>query len=905
MRRPGEAYLSGLGDFWSVFFRDAELVEALGRGVEQLLGQAYLDILTGVLHSSLPDSPIFDRELWRLITIRKDQARYNATDTTWDVELDAAQVNLATAGTLQSGVLRPLTVLEHGLDYELVRRTAPLTPILKFQVDPFAEATRTAWPGVASRMVDVTDPAVFHTGLDGHILAEMFAVSVYHWFQVRGVVRRGADGNTPGGLFFYSNTANFSLEDVGRTLAFGVPGSAIVTEATILSVKSEYLVEVDVVDETGDPLYWEVRDTTVFTSDDIGNTLTVTTDTEVLARTVVEIVNGYQVRVDPPFDAPVTAGPWSWELSSPTTVEALAFWAPNVGIDNQQLWLRYGSLVEEREPSSEAYQAWLEGIFRYFTGGPQHRLIESALNTMTGVPVARVEGEVITALSETATEDRILTDSTLYRLPLGARKAELQVGDVLTALQPLSNIFEVRDHVSDPTWYYGEVVPAELLPDDSPQLYRRAADPTLYPFRFGVNRWKFGDLGLKFGADSDGVVIPTRSGKDGGAISGLGNDWFQSLDQDFTTSDVGQSIIIDGESYEILDIEGADLTPYPLRIQLDTDLTSVYAPYTAVTAAAEALEVPPAPSAFPSRIVNLTSPDLLTPEHEGARVLITGGTHDGEIAVVEYVLSPTSLTMVNTAGVPYTFSSAADITSVSFYLLWEIEPRTPLQHSTGYTVMHNVLKRHTFSVRRNTTAPNPPFFRTAEALQTIVLRGKSAYTTLFFDGIETPLADQVNVSDDIVLTEANHVRVFLADGQTEHEGPDMVSAIDLLMVAELADGQTEHEGADMVLVTGSGVPATLADGQTEHEGPAMAGSIAFTPALADGQTEHQDAGMLGAVGLIITMDDGQSGTLGPDMDFSITIVITLADGQTEHHGIAMTDGQTEHQGPDMVPNIGP
>ena len=885
MRRPGEAYLSGLGDFWSVFFRDAELVEALGRGVEQLLGQAYLDILTGVLHSSLPDSPIFDRELWRLITIRKDQTRYNATDMTWDVTLDSSQVSLATAGALQSSVLRPLTVLEHGLDYELVRRTAPLTPILKFQVDPFAEATRTAWPGVASRMVDVTEPAVFHTGLDGRILAETFAVDVYHWFRVRGVVRRGTDGNTPGGLFFYSNTANFTTEDVGRTLAFGVPGSAIVTEAEILSVKSGYLVEVDVVDETGDPLYWEVRDTTVFTSDDIGNTLTVTTDTEVLQRKVVEIVDGYQVRVDPPFDEPVTAGPWSWELSSPLTVESLAFWAPNVGIDNQQLWLRYGSLVEEREPSSAAYQAWLEGIFRYFTGGPQHRLIESALNTMTGVPVARVEGEVITALSETTTEDRILTDSTLYRLPLGARKDELQVGDVLTALQPLSNIFEVRDHVSDPTWYYGEVVPAELLPDDSPELYRRAADPTLYPFRFGVNRWKFGDLGLKFGADTDGVVIPTRSGKDGGAVTGLGNDWFQSLDQDFTTADVGQRIVIDGESYEILAIEGADLTPYPLRIQLDTDLTSVYAPYTTVAAAAVA--------PFPSRVVQLTSPDLLTPEHEGARVLITGGTHDGEIAVVEYVLSPTSLTMVNTVGVPYTFSSAADITSVSFYLIWEIEPRTPLQHSTGYTVMHNVLKRHTFSVRRNTAAPNPPFFRTAEALETIVLRGKSAYTTLFFDGIETPLADQVNVSDDIVITEANHVRVFLADGQTEHEGPDMVSAIDLLMVAELADGQTEHEGPAMVLVTGSGVPATLADGQTEHEDAGVAGSIAFTPALADGQTEHEDAGVAGAVGLVVVLPDGQSETAGPDVGFSISIVVTLA------------DGQTEQQGPAVTPNVGP
>ena len=66
-------FIRGLSDFWQRFFADSDQLEALYDGAAVLVGQAYLDLLSNVLNVSLVDAPAFNREYYKLLTIREDQ----------------------------------------------------------------------------------------------------------------------------------------------------------------------------------------------------------------------------------------------------------------------------------------------------------------------------------------------------------------------------------------------------------------------------------------------------------------------------------------------------------------------------------------------------------------------------------------------------------------------------------------------------------------------------------------------------------------------------------------------------------------------------------------------------------------------------------------------------------------
>ena len=67
-----ETLLTGLSDFWQRFFADKDQLNVLYAATEELLGQAYLDIVTQVLNANLERTPLFNREFWQLLTIRED-----------------------------------------------------------------------------------------------------------------------------------------------------------------------------------------------------------------------------------------------------------------------------------------------------------------------------------------------------------------------------------------------------------------------------------------------------------------------------------------------------------------------------------------------------------------------------------------------------------------------------------------------------------------------------------------------------------------------------------------------------------------------------------------------------------------------------------------------------------------
>jgi hypothetical protein len=135
-------------------------------------------------------------------------------------------------------------------------------------------------------------------------------------------------------------------------------------------------------------------------------------------------------------------------------VTEVAFWLPNTSVDEEWLFKDYGILIDRRntKESSEQYRAFTYGLFNYFMKGPTLERVESALNIINNIPVARQDGEIVELVNSSTRT--VVTDKNIYTLPIRATIG-VKEGDVLHAFQPLSDSFEVGDYISKPDWWDG------------------------------------------------------------------------------------------------------------------------------------------------------------------------------------------------------------------------------------------------------------------------------------------------------------------------------------------------------------------------------------------------------------------------------------------------------------------
>lgn len=203
-----------------------------------------------------------------------------------------------------------------------------------------------------------------------------------------------------------------------------------------------------------------------------------------------------------------------------TTERELAFWVPDAMLDKNDMYLNYGYLVSRFEPSSEAYRALLQGIFQYFVLGPTPNHLTSALNVITGLPVIRDDGEILQEVdSSDPAYNVVVTNAARYSFDAGVTLLDTildqnnwatNVGDTdalsFSALDHLTDVFQVHDVVNHPTWWFDHFIPENVLPDE--QKLRRLITPELYENLVDnpPGLVKVGDPGLFAGADDDGYV---------------------------------------------------------------------------------------------------------------------------------------------------------------------------------------------------------------------------------------------------------------------------------------------------------------------------------------------------------------------------------------------------------------
>ncbi len=145
------SFLHGLSDLWLRFFKDADKLKPLYRGTEILVGQAYLDLLSTVLNVSIRETPLFNREWFKLLTIREDHVAYDALTDSYVFELPD---NIKNFEQMQNQIFSPTVLLEKELDFSV--DTTGATDNLQLKKNLFDwTGSGDLIPGVGFRVVDV------------------------------------------------------------------------------------------------------------------------------------------------------------------------------------------------------------------------------------------------------------------------------------------------------------------------------------------------------------------------------------------------------------------------------------------------------------------------------------------------------------------------------------------------------------------------------------------------------------------------------------------------------------------------------------------------------------------------------------------------------------------------------
>lgn len=145
-------------------------------------------------------------------------------------------------------------------------------------------------------------------------------------------------------------------------------------------------------------------------------------------------------------------------------VTQYAIWASDVSIDEQLMYKHYGKLLGiEPEVSSEQFSNFIYGLFYLYQNGPTLSLLEQGLNLVLGIPIPREEDTVLDIRIENETGQYVvITNTKKYVLPTGT-SPEVGIGDTIGPLKPIAKWIELKDFISDDTWWLNVSIPPEII----------------------------------------------------------------------------------------------------------------------------------------------------------------------------------------------------------------------------------------------------------------------------------------------------------------------------------------------------------------------------------------------------------------------------------------------------------
>lgn len=741
-----DTLLAGLSSFWNRLFADRDVLNAMYAGVEEKLAEVYLDILHDVMAASLVTVPIFRQRFWELVTLRQDDIVYDATKAL-PYRVDFSQTDLRGLSVLYAQLVMPELILEDGVQYVFDETTQ----VLAFSADPV-----TLLQGTATRWVNI-DPTVYALGSYAQLPTEGEVV-------IEEILRRGNDGVftalVGAQTQFDSATGGFSSQDVGLTL------NTAAGTATIIQVISTTRVVVDATLAAAAPVSWTLEDRDIFTGYDVGRQVRIYDPTDPAAYedymiTAVTSANHVELDRAVAYYAPSTTRRFRWAFVSRATVQEFALWAPRADVDGEDIADRYGALIGRIEPSSASYKALVRGIYQYYLLGPSLSRIEAALDVFVGVPVVATDGEEVLALDTSkADADRVVTDAKTYTVPKGSIDPALEVGQVLSAFQSLTQIFTVSDHISDPDWFHGKTIPQELIAQNS--VPDRAIDPKLYPNSVGstARTWYVGAPLARLGADENGQPL-TLEGKDG--YAGASPNILVSRDTKFDASLAGKTVTIGvGSGFSDVDVTivsvGLDAAAERGALTLPASVTVATPTLTGTIDYAEPY-------------LRITTPGWRWENRDRGRMItFTASSIVGLAGTYWRVIEVVSRTDVRVepwdAAVPVIWAAGHTFTAqVGFH--WAIRRREGLHHNLGYQLAQQELRHHIAYLAYDVASyPGIPYPRASDDIRDVLFAGKPAHIYFFLDAAGS-VDDEVGVQESTVT-----IAPTLYD-TVQHENPKL------------------------------------------------------------------------------------------------------------------------------------
>lgn len=541
IRERNRTLLRGLSDFWQRFFADSDQLDALYGGTEILLGQSYLDLLSNVLSTNLVDCPIFNKEYWKLITIREDEVKFKkgptSSDDRWVYELPESIVKIT---TLENKIIEPTASLQGPQDFDLIDKT------LEFKVDPL-DPLLDGLPtkGFASRKLLARVGGEFHDGNTiSWLLRNIKKGDIIRLLDIRPTQQVKVSDHV---IDVLRKTSAYVNEDTPFTAAqtnlsyvvlrqpsnyqiffedlfFSTPQN-VITVLDAVNVTDTKQVNLNPVTSESSRVGYASRGVSYFSVAQLAHLRIVKGSVRVYAKNL----NGEDVKENVDYVVDYEAGKvyklrawgsgstnkidyqWLQEVwpsvgvpprystggisSTISSIEVtqIACWAPDVLVDRKTLAANFGSLINQEAESSEDYRAFLRGIFQLYILGPVLERIESALNVVLGLPVIRDDDEILLSYDNSDPMfQRVLTTRSngtigLYDFPK-ATPLRTDVTDALNygtlafkSFEHLSTAATVTDYIQDPTWWHRIVIPPDLFSDygdaEIPDVNRRSVSP--------------------------------------------------------------------------------------------------------------------------------------------------------------------------------------------------------------------------------------------------------------------------------------------------------------------------------------------------------------------------------------------------------------------------------------------
>lgn len=723
-----QTLLAGLSSFWRDMFGDKDVLNRLYAATEEMLAQAYQDILYDILGNSLETVPVWRQSYWHYITLRQDLVTYHdGEEFPYRVQLEGEN-DLRVVQILYAQLVDPQTILEDGVQYSFNRTDATIS----FVEDPIANLKEPARRRV-SRV-----PRVYKQGEHAVALSST-QVQIYE------VLQRGDDGVLSGTTDFQAPSATFTAEHVGMTLTTqGTPA-----EVTIEQVINEKNIVVSSAVTGPATTLWTIQDREHFTTYDEGRYLRITDPNDPNTK--------YTYKIDQVVDAATVdlveeIEWWSsatqklgWEFVSRSDLVEIALWCPNALWDHYDIAHRYGALIERFEASTPEYKALVKGIFHYYQRGPSLDRIEASLDLLVGVPVIETNGEIVRRIVRTSLGDTLVTDRRSYEVPAGSLVDDLEIGQELQAFQSITKIFSVNDRISDPDWFHGVTIPRELIVDST--VPDRIADPDMYPTTIGSTSkpWFVGQPNTLVGGDERGATSSSVLEASEGLVGSSGQ--LVSEDIKLPGIAVGKQVEVwsgkrhaNSTFHEILNIQ-MDSTNERTEATLDPALTTLSISGT-IDYDDEILTVTTSSWEWNTedvgRIIKFTASSLV-------------GLANSRWRISEVLDKKRVRIRSWTQGISAVTFSSGNTFSAEVGYNWRLKLRQGMHHNLGYQVMRTELLDNTAYVQFDALSyPDIPFPKSQKDIKDILFEGKPSHVYLLFES-GGDLKDEFTVVEDVTL----------------------------------------------------------------------------------------------------------------------------------------------------------